>query len=236
MEVRLAYGASEGASLVGSDGPIVVIDALRMSATVIVACSRGMEVLPVATAAEALAWKSRGALTAGERNGVKIPELDLGNSPRALLQLTGGVPRLLALTTSNGVPALLSVAAHPQDVLIGSPLNLSALATHIRRISPHSLGILIAGRRGAEAAEDEMTAALILERIGVTAQHELPAPPPLDELESYFARTHSGRKLAALGYAQDVSLCARADLYPIIPRLDNTGEKPIIRAYEVNHV
>lgn len=219
MEVQLAYGASEGTSLVGLDGPIVVIDALRMSATVLVACSRGMEVLPVATPREALAWKSRGALTAGERNGVKIPELDLGNSPSALLQLNGSVPRLLALTTSNGVPALLSVAAHSREVLIGSPLNLSALVTHISRVFPHSLGILIAGRRGTEAAEDEITAALILERLGVKARSGLPAPPSSDELKSYFARTHSGRKLTTLGYAADVALCAQLDRYSIVPRL-----------------
>lgn len=236
MEVEIAYGAQEGVSLVGIDGPIVVIDALRMSATVIVACYLGMEVVPVRTAHAALVWGKRGALTAGERNGVKIPELDIGNSPSALLRLNGNSSSILALTTSNGVPALLSVSEHKGEILIGSPLNLSALSAHINRNSPHSLGILIAGAKGIAPVEDEVTASLILARLGVKIPTFLPPPVPAARLEPYFASTHSGRKLARLGYADDVALCAQLDQYPLIPRLFTSASPPTIRTYEVNHV
>ena len=233
MKVRIAYGAAEGASIVGLDGPIVVIDALRMSATVVVACARGMEVVPVATIREAIDWKRHGALTAGERDGVKIPALDLGNSPVAVARLNGSSPCVLALTTSNGVPAVLSTMAHPGEVLISSPLNLSTMATHIHHIAPRELGIIIAGRRGVEAAEDEMTAALLLNRLGEEIPSDLPIPVPPTRLEDYFTATNSGRKLAALGYAADVSLCAQVDLYSVVPRV--TERKPYmrIRAFEV---
>ncbi len=233
MKVRIAYGAAEGASIVALDGPIVVIDALRMSATVVVACARGMEVVPVATVEEAIDWKRHGALTAGERDGMKIPALDLGNSPVAVARLNGSSPRVLALTTSNGVPAVLSVMAHSGEVLISSPLNLSALAAHIQHISPRELGIIVAGHRGVEAAEDEMTAALLLNRLEEEIPSDLPAPVPPTRLEDYFTASHSGRKLAALGYAADVSLCAQVDLYPIVPRVTKREQRPRIRAVEV---
>jgi len=49
MIVRVARGIAGAISFGESHGPIVVIDALRMSATVIVALGLGMEVIPVAT-------------------------------------------------------------------------------------------------------------------------------------------------------------------------------------------
>ncbi len=234
MRVRIAYGAREGGSLVGGDGPIVVIDALRMSATVIVACRLGLRVIPVRSVPEALALGREGAVTAGERHGAKIPALDLGNSPTALLRLEGILPRYLALTTTNGVPALLSVAEHPREVLIGSPLNLSALASYITTSSSSELGILIAGERGPEAEEDEMTASLLLEKLEERVPEELPGPVPPAELGRRFAETHSGRGLCAMGYGEDVELCSRVDRYPVVPRLIRTGSDLWIAAEEVD--
>ncbi len=224
MKARIAY--RDGSSLLGVDGPIVVIDALRMSATTIVACSLGLEVIPVATVEEAMEWGARGAITAGERDGWKVPTLDIGNSPTALRALDGLLPRRLALTTTNGVPALLSVIGHPHEVLIGSPLNLSALAAQIGGAA--ELGILIAGRRGPEAEEDEITAALLLERLGVNAPPGLPAPVPAAALPDRFAHTRSGRKLSSRGETDDVALCGRVDLYRIVPRVVQRDPYPII--------
>jgi len=235
MRVQIAYGAREGASLVGADGPIVVIDALRMSATVIVACQLRMEIVPVKSIPEAVALGKEGAITAGERNGVKIPELDIGNSPTALLSLAGKLPRYLALTTTNGVPAVLSVARHPKDVLIGSPLNLSALSSYISGSAPSELGILIAGKRGGEAEEDELTASLLLEKLGENVRCGLPESVPPEKLGKRFVETHSGWKLCAAGYGRDVELCAYVDRYPTVPRLIRTGSDLRIAAKEANN-
>jgi len=221
MIVRVAHGVAGAISFRESHGPIVVIDALRMSATVIVALDLGMEVIPVATEEEAMAVKDRGGLTAGERGGKRLSGLDLGNSPTELLALersSGDLSgKALALTTSNGVPALLAVGDAPGLVLIGSPLNLSALATRINHEAPQELSLLLAGVEGKVAQEDAVTASLLLERLDESILSTLPSPTPVEDVESFFLGTASGKKLISLGYEQDVRLCASVDRYPIVP-------------------
>ncbi len=221
MNIRVTHGAAGAHTLLESAGPIVVIDALRMSATVITALHLGMEVIPVATVKEALALKDKGSLTAGEREGKKLPELDLGNSLTELLAFGRGSDDLteksLALTTSNGVPALLAVADHPGAVFIGSPLNLSALAARIKNETREELALLLAGVDGRAAQEDAMTAALLLERLDEPIGSTLPSPGSSSDLEAFFLGTPAGQRLISLGYEQDVRLCASVDRYPIIP-------------------
>jgi len=221
MIVRVAHGVAGAISFRESHGPIVVIDALRMSATVIVALGLGMEVIPVATVEEAMAVKDKGGCTAGERGGKRLSELDLGNSPTELLALERSSDDLtgkaLALTTSNGIPALLAVADHSGAVLIGSPLNLSALATRISREAPQELSLLLAGVEGEAAQEDAVTASFLLERLDESILSTLPSPTPVGDLETLFLSTPSGQRLILLGYEQDVRLCASVDRYPVVP-------------------
>lgn len=223
MRLRLAWGAAEAPTLLAPAGPIVLIDALRMSATTIVAVHCGMTVLPVATPEEALRLKAKdpSCLTAGERGGAKIPELNLGNSPTRLLERGDLAGRTLALTTGNGVPALLGVRDHAHPVLIGSPLNLGALAAYIKAKNPAEVGLLLAGRNGAPAGEDAMTAALLLERLEIPVPETLPRPLPPPELEAFFFDTESASLLIPLGYAADVQFCATVDRYPTVPELHN---------------
>jgi 2-phosphosulfolactate phosphatase len=219
MNFRVAHGPGGAKKLTSHSGPIIVIDALRMSATVIVALQLGMEVVPVATEKEALALKKGGAITAGERGGKRLPRLDLGNSPSELLRLGGEkLPgKEIVLTTSNGVPALLAVAKHPGPVLVGSPLNLTSLAEWIKGKGPRGLFFLLAGREDEDPQEDAMSASLLLNRLEVQIPKELPNPIPASKLDEWFLNTDSGRRLSALGYEEDIHLCARVDSYPIVP-------------------
>jgi 2-phosphosulfolactate phosphatase len=217
MKSRVERGVAGGRALVGTRGPIVVIDALRMSATAIVALHLGMDVIPVLSAEEAVALKVEGVLTAGERGGEKIPSLDLGNSPSELLRWRRGAAQALALTTSCGVPCLLAVAAHPRPVLVGSPLNLSSLAARIEREDPSELGILLSSEKDGPSDEDAMTASLLLARLGAPIPEGLPPPISTSQLEGFFLATESARRLLELGYEGDIRLCAEVDRYSIVP-------------------
>jgi phosphosulfolactate phosphohydrolase-like enzyme len=223
--VRVAHGAPQAPALLETDGPIVLFDALRMSATVIVALARGMTVLPVPCPTEALALKAAPpepapVLTAGEREGWRIPGLDLDNSPNDLLHRPlSDPPGVLVLTTSHGIPALLAVAEHARGVLVGSPLNLSALAATLRDDSPAQVGILLAGHESEPSIEDAMTASVLLAALGVPRPDGLPAPIAPQEIPAFFADTPAGRRLIRRGEGADLRLCARVDAYPIVPRV-----------------
>src|SRR5919198_91855 len=77
---------------------------------------------------EALALKAElgEGLTGGERNGVRIQGFDVGASPRDFVEPLG---EPLILSTTNGTRAILSASAQADEVLIGSLLNLGAVAS-----------------------------------------------------------------------------------------------------------
>ena len=91
------------------------------------------------------------AVVGGERNAVVVEGFDVGASPREF----AGEPkaRTLILTTTNGTRAILTAAARCEIVLLGSLLNLSALARAAREAGG-DVAILCSGFKGAFALDD----------------------------------------------------------------------------------
>src|SRR5262249_25946216 len=116
-------------------GIAVVIDVLRASTTIIHALAAGCTcVRPCAEVEEAreLAGEMRvgRALLGGERDGLRLPGFDLGNSPS---EYTAKLCRgnTLVLTTTNGTRALLR-AAEADRVLVAGFVNYSAVCEQLR--------------------------------------------------------------------------------------------------------
>lgn len=206
-------------------GLIVLIDALRASATIVTALAMGMEaVRPVASAEECAPEPGREELevTAGERGGRKLPGLDHGNSPTELLRHSYG-GKTLVLTTSNGTECLKTAAGPESTVLIGTTLNRTAVATTaiehaVATRSPITL--LLAGRNNRQTEEDALAAGEILRTIQGTQGVRLHKGDPLPStraLEAAFFASESGKNLVSLGYEEDVRFCAQVDRYDTVP-------------------
>ena len=103
----------------------LVIDVIRATSTICQALASGYErVFCTSEVEEALALReARGiGVLGGERNAVRIPGFDLGNSPREYVE--GGDE--LILSTTNGTRAVVAAARRCDRVLVASLLNLSA--------------------------------------------------------------------------------------------------------------
>jgi phosphosulfolactate synthase (CoM biosynthesis protein A)/phosphosulfolactate phosphohydrolase-like enzyme len=215
LEIFLGLGTHGALEARSRGGVIVVIDALRASATMIAALEMGMAaVKPVASPDEC-----RGEVTAGERGGRKLPNCRHNNSPTELLRHRYA-GKTLVLTSTNGVECLLSAAAPGCTVLVGSTLNRSAVARAAAQLArQHGLPItlLMAGRNNQFAPEDALAAGEIARALPEARVHgELPAS---SALEADFCGSDSGRNLIALGYTDDVRYCARLDCSDMVPIL-----------------
>src|SRR6185295_4619519 len=70
-----------------SESIVVVVDILRATSSICVAFAHGAEsVIPLASIEESLAYKEKGYLIAGERNGEMIEGFDMGNSPFSFME------------------------------------------------------------------------------------------------------------------------------------------------------
>src|SRR5439155_3881513 len=97
------------------------------------------------------------AITGGERDAEQIEGFDAGASPREFLE-----PRAetLILSTTNGTRAIVAAAATCGEVVLGSLLNLDAVAAHAR--GRGDAVILCAGFKGAFAIDDAYCAGRIV--------------------------------------------------------------------------
>lgn len=215
MRVHVAFTLDEqAAARVG-----VVVDVVRATSSIAQALAAGYErVLCCAEIDEARALRAElgdEAVVGGERNAVVVDGFDVGASPREF----AGTPkaRTLILTTTNGTRAILTAAERCEVVLVGSLLNLSALAATARD-DGGDVAIICSGFKGAFALDDAYCAGRIVAALegdrsdAAIAAETLAAawPSPLDGLN---ARTYGPPGLEA-----DIAFCAQVDLLQVVPR------------------
>jgi 2-phosphosulfolactate phosphatase len=194
----------------------VVVDVLRATSTIAQALASGYErVLCCAEIDDARALRARlpDSLLGGERQAVRVEGFDVGASPREFLEPRA---RTLILSTTNGTQAILETARRCDRVLLGSLLNLSAVA---RAVETDDVVVVCAGFQGGFALDDVYCAGRIVQLLegerthaGVAADLLARAfPTALDGLN---ARTYGPQ-----GLEEDISYCAQEDLLAAVPQL-----------------
>src|ERR687886_1973370 len=128
MRVHVAFTPSEAAT---ADLGIVV-DVVRATSSIAQALAGGYRrILCCAEVEQARALRASldGAVVGGERHAVRIEGFDVGASPREFIE-----PRAetLILSTTNGTQAILAAAERCDEVVLGSLLNLDAVAATVR--------------------------------------------------------------------------------------------------------
>ncbi|MBA4149496.1 MAG: 2-phosphosulfolactate phosphatase [Verrucomicrobia bacterium] len=151
----------------------VVFDILRATTSMTNALANGAEaIIPVSEISEAIAVyeKDNDVLLAGERHGHRIlkdqtgsVDFVFGNSPREFTadKVAG---KTIVTTTTNGTRALQACSGAKQ-VLIGSFLNLSAVANWIAQNKPENLLLVCAGTFEEAAYEDILAAGALADLV-----------------------------------------------------------------------
>jgi 2-phosphosulfolactate phosphatase len=211
-------------------GIAVVVDVLRATTTVVHALAAGCTVvLPCAELEEAHALagtlRAGRVLLGGERDGVRPPGFDLGNSPHEY------TPRVckgntLVFTTTNGTRALLR-AAEADRVLIGSFVNFSAVCEQLRQ-ETRPVHIVCAGTAGEVTLEDTLLAGALVDYLCDLGEVEVNDSARLawDCYENHgrlllgaLEVSHGGANLRRLGYDEDIRAAAAVDKFALAPEL-----------------
>jgi 2-phosphosulfolactate phosphatase len=213
MRVHVSFTPPEEAA-----APLgIVVDVLRATSTIAQALSSGYRrVLCCAEIEDArrLREETEGSLVGGERNAVRIDGFDVGASPREFLE-----PRAdtLILSTTNGTRTILTAASRCEEVVLGSLLNLSAVAERARELAA-DVAIFCAGFQGTFALDDAYCAGRIVALLeakrsdAAIAAERLAASFP-DAHEALLARTYGPP-----GLGEDILFCSRESVLPVVPR------------------
>ena len=214
MHVHVAFTPDESAAAPTG----VVIDVIRATSTICQALASGYRrVLCCAEIEEArrLRGEIEGSLVGGEREARRIDGFDVGASPREFLE-----PRAdtLILSTTNGTRTILRAAERCEVVLLGSLLNLGAVADELRTRGEDAV-VVCAGFKGAFALDDAYCAGRIValleaERSDAAIAAELIARSFADAHTALLARTYGPP-----GLEEDILFCSRESVLPVVPRL-----------------
>jgi 2-phosphosulfolactate phosphatase len=202
----------------------LVIDVIRATTTICQALSAGYErvfctaeVEDARTLREAL---GEGVL-GGERNAVRIPGFDLGNSPREYEVPAG---ETLILSTTNGTRAIVAAAQRCERVYVASLLNLSAVVEAAREVG-EDVVVVCAGVQGTLALDDAFVAGRIVALLGWERTDAAEAAARLADTwsgaEEALRASRSGRNLMenAPELEPDIPFCAQESVLDVVPRL-----------------
>jgi 2-phosphosulfolactate phosphatase len=206
--------AEEGTARVG-----IVVDVVRATSSIAQALAAGYErVLCCREIEEATALRAElgdEAVVGGERSGVVVDGFDVGASPREFAESPRA--RTLILSTTNGTATVLTAADRCETVLLGSLLNLRAVAA-AALADGGDVTVFCAGFKGTFALDDAYCAGRIVaelggERTDAAVAAELLARSFSSALEGLNARTYGPPGLEA-----DVEFCARESVLETVPR------------------
>jgi 2-phosphosulfolactate phosphatase len=202
----------------------LVIDVIRATSTICQALAAGYERV-FCTAEVDEARTLRGVLgegvLGGERNAVRIPGFDLGNSPREYVEPQGST---LVLSTTNGTRAVVTAAARCERVYVASLLNLEAVVDAARSHGDDVL-VVCAGVQGRPNMDDTYVAGRIVELLAWERTDAAEAAARLVSTwggaEEALRASRSGRNLLenAPELEPDIAFCARESVLDVAPRL-----------------
>jgi 2-phosphosulfolactate phosphatase len=198
----------------------IVVDVLRATSTIVQALDAGYgAVYCCAEVEEAHALRDElgDAVLGGERAGDPLPGFDLGNSPLEYLTPRAGD---VVLTTSNGTRAVVQAAANCDLVLVGSMLNLDAVAA-VARERGEDVEVVCAGFRGGPSEDDAYCAGRIAALVGGEPTSE--AERALELAASYPTGEEAFRSIRRVGETvaeEDLVWCARESVSSVVPRFD----------------
>jgi 2-phosphosulfolactate phosphatase len=220
VRIHVAFTPDEG----GAAPTGIVIDVIRATTTICQALASGYErVFCTAEVEEARGLRASlgTGVLGGERNNVRLPGFDLGNSPREYLEARDGP---LILSTTNGTRAIVTAAQRCERVLVASLSNLAGVVEATREAGDDAV-VVCAGVQGTLALDDAYVAGRIVELLGWERSDASEAAARLagtwTEAEQALRASKSGRNLLenAPELEADIPFCARESVLDVVPRL-----------------
>jgi 2-phosphosulfolactate phosphatase len=215
MRIDVAFTPAE----VGPAHVAIVVDVMRATSTIAQALASGYRrVLCCREIDEARAIREQlgdEAVVGGERNAVLIEGFDLGASPRDYLE-----PRAetAILTTTNGTRTVLAAAANAEIVLLGSLLNLDAVAA-AALVPGEDITVVCAGYQGAFAIDDAYCAGRIVELLDGERTDAAVASAALARAYPTAWECVNARTYGPPGLEDDLRWCTQENTLTLVPKL-----------------
>lgn len=213
MRVHVAFIPDEAAAAPTG----IVIDVLRATSTITQALAAGYErvlCVPELDDARTLRAELPDSIVGGERDATRIEGFDVGASPREFLEPRA---RTLILSTTNGTRSIATAARCCDVVLLGSLLNLDAVAAAARERG-EDVAVLCAGFKGRFALDDAYCAGRVVQLLGGEPTDAAVAADAIARAYPTALAGLNARTYGPPGLEEDIAFCARESVLEAVPR------------------
>lgn len=202
---------------------VLIVDIFRATTSMITALANDViSITPFKSLEECEAMKHKEYIIAGERDGKKVENFDLGNSPLSYLNQNYS-NRKIAMTTTNGTLAIDAVKEIANKVIIGAFINFNATIRYLK-YQEEDLVILCAGWKGKFNLEDSLYAGAIacfLSKEYMTDCDGTLAMKNLyqnnkNNIKSFLANASHTKRLQNQNIESDIDFCLSFDIYDVI--------------------
>jgi len=227
MQIEILLGISQAHK---AEGLIVVIDVFRAFSTACYLFGAGANrVFPVATLEEAYELRKRKPqlLLAGEREGKKPDDFDMGNSPSSIVKMDLQ-EKDIVFTTSLGTKGLTAVIGS-EEILTGAFVNAGAIVSHVQKRQPACVSFVCTGSYDGQVHDEDLLCARYLEN------ELMGRPNDFQEIVTYLREKgpYSKRffdEACTSHPREDFDLCLDLDRFDFIVRMVNLdGARTLIR-------
>ena len=213
--------------LIKKDFVVIIVDVLRATTTICTAFQNGAKaIIPIANVEDINKYKNNGFIIAGERDGIKLENADLGNSP---FNFTKEIvaDKTIVITTTNGTQAI-EMANDSDSIVMGSFLNLNAIGNWITEQNKNVI-ILCAGWKNKFNLEDTLFAGALVEYLSDSLNFNLnlscdSAIAALDlwtiakeDLLDYVEKTSHRHRLKRMVLDDVIEYCFTPNISEVIP-------------------
>lgn len=225
MQIDLAFTPAELAHCDLQGKLAVVIDVFRFTTAAqaaLEAGAAGIFVVEEVEEAFRLRQEDPSVLLAGERQALKVPGFDFGNSPLEFTDKAEG--RRIVWCTTNGTTAV-AMAQKAQEVLLACLRSAEAVVRYVEQQSRDCV-LVPAGLRGRFSLEDTWCAGYIARQLtGAVLTDSAQAAVRISESWQLheLAGSQHGRVLAGLGFDADVEYCLSLNASRRVVRRDPTS-------------
>ncbi len=186
----------------------VLIDVFRATSSILIMLEKGASyIVPAATVEEAYALSKRykDAILAGERDGIKVPEFEFGNSP-VEYNAHDFKDKIIIFVSTNGTRVLQNIRA--KKIYLSSFLNAYATSQKLKNES--DVAIVAANRKDLYSIEDFKCAEYIVSLINKDNVN-------YEEIKNDILSSASADRLRELDAEEDMLFCLKNNIIDFVP-------------------
>ena len=215
-------------------GAAVIIDVFRaMSVEAHLVHQGAARIYPVADAETAYAWKENNpdVILVGERNGVKLPGFDFGNSPTefADVDFTG---RTVLHRTSAGTQGIEN-AIHATEIFTGSLVNARATAEYLIKRGFSEISLVCMGWNATEPTAEDTLCAEYMQ--AVLEGRTMPIAKRITDLKRTSGAKFFDPAQQAVFPCGDFARCTALDCFDFVLKVERDAETGLHRTRKIEH-